>query len=129
MILDTVIRDLLREVIRGEVQPLREDLRTALEDLAKARAANESHADLLSVEEVATATKVTEATVRTWIRSGSLRASRPSAGEKPGRVYRISRADLDHFLAGANLPAAAADGDVKAEAARIVALASHRRTP
>jgi excisionase family DNA binding protein len=43
--------------------------------------------------------QVIPATVRTWIQSGALRASRPGNGAEPGRTYRIRRTDLDAFVA------------------------------
>ena len=62
--------------------------------------ANEPDADeLLTVDQVAHLLKVIPDTVRTWIQSGSLRASRPGTGTRPGRKYRVRRADLDAFVA------------------------------
>ena len=43
--------------------------------------------------------QVIPATVRTWIQSGALRASRPGNGAQPGRTYRVRRTDLDAFVA------------------------------
>jgi excisionase family DNA binding protein len=54
--------------------------------------------ELLTAEQVADFLKVTPDTVRGWIRSGALRASRPGNGKQPGRKYRIRRADLDVFV-------------------------------
>jgi excisionase family DNA binding protein len=48
---------------------------------------------LLTVEEVAQLLKVHENTVRIWLRSSQL------AGIRLGREWRITRADLDRFLA------------------------------
>ena len=45
--------------------------------------------ELLTVPEVAKELKYTEATVRTWIKQGKLRAIQPT-----GREYRVRRADL-----------------------------------
>jgi excisionase family DNA binding protein len=126
--LDTALRDLVREIIRDEIRPLQEQLRFVIEVAAKGRPANESaEGAYLTVEQVAATMNVTEATVRTWIKSGALTASRPSAGEKVGRVYRVCRADLDAFTAGARSPIAQEHEDIKAEAANIVTLATHRR--
>jgi excisionase family DNA binding protein len=83
--------------------------------------------DLLTVQQVAAALKVNQATVRTWINSGALRASRPGIANKPGRIFRVSRSDLDAFVAGANKPGPKREVDIKAEAARIVASLSRNR--
>jgi excisionase family DNA binding protein len=45
--------------------------------------------ELLTVPEVAKELKYTEATIRTWIKQGKLRAIRPT-----GREYRVRRSDL-----------------------------------
>lgn len=55
--------------------------------------------ELLTVDQVAPILKVIPDTVRSWIQSGTLRASRPGNGARPGRKYRIRRADLDAFVA------------------------------
>jgi excisionase family DNA binding protein len=55
--------------------------------------------ELLTVDQVAPLLKVIPDTVRSWIQSGTLRASRPGNGMRPGRKYRIRRADLDAFVA------------------------------
>jgi excisionase family DNA binding protein len=128
MNLDTALRDLVREIIRDEMRPLQEQLRLVIDISAKRRPANElAEAAFLTVEQVAATMKVTEATVRTWIKSGALTASRPSTGEKVGRVYRVCRSDLDAFIAGARSPIAQGHEDIKEEAANIVTLATHRR--
>ena len=62
--------------------------------------------ELLTVEQVAQLLKVIPDTVRTWIQSGALRASRPGNGARPGRKYRVRRGDVDAFVAGSlRLPA------------------------
>jgi len=61
---------------------------------------NEPNPDeLLTVEQVAHVFKVIPDTVRVWIQSGAPRASRPGNGMRPGRKYRVRRADLDAFVA------------------------------
>ena len=55
--------------------------------------------ELLTAEQVAQILKVKPDTVRSWIQAGSLRASRPGNGARPGRKYRVRRADLDAFIA------------------------------
>jgi excisionase family DNA binding protein len=124
MTLDATLRDLVREIVRDEIRPLIEELRVALDR----HPANEvTEATFLTVEQVAVTMKVTEATVRTWIKSGALTASRPSAGEKAGRVYRVCHSDLEAFIVGARSPLAHGQEDIKTEAASIVTLATHRR--
>ena len=128
MNLDTALRDLVREIIRDEIRPLQEQLRFVIELAGKGCPANESaEGAYLTVEQVAATMNVTEATVRTWIKSGALTASRPTAGEKVGRVYRVCRSDLHAFVAGGRSLIAQERGDIKAEAANIVTLATHRR--
>lgn len=48
--------------------------------------------ELLTVEYVADTLKVTEWTVREWCKAGKIKAT------KPGRAWRIRRADLVTFL-------------------------------
>jgi excisionase family DNA binding protein len=55
--------------------------------------------ELLTAEQVAEALKVKPDTVRSWIQSGSLSASRPGNGIRPGRKYRVRRSDMDAFVA------------------------------
>jgi excisionase family DNA binding protein len=128
MNLETSLRDLLREIIRDEIRPIQEQLRAAIDGAARKSPASEAdEAAFLTVEQVAATMKVTEATVRTWIKAGALRASRPSTGEKAGRVYRVRRSDLDAFIVGVRSPIEQATEDYRAEAANIVTLATHRR--
>jgi excisionase family DNA binding protein len=49
--------------------------------------------ELLTVPEIAKELKYTEATVRTWIKQGKLRAIRAT-----GREYRVRRSDLDAMI-------------------------------
>ena len=87
--------DLLRDV-RDELRRLRQEIREAA---ARSVPRSGSDADgLLTVEQVAGELQVIPATVRTWIQSGALRASRPGRGGQPGRTYRIRRADLEAFV-------------------------------
>lgn len=59
---------------------------------------------LLTVHETAAQLKVKESTIRTWIRSGKLRAI------KFGREWRVTIVDLERFLnENANFAAAAGD--------------------
>jgi excisionase family DNA binding protein len=53
----------------------------------------------MTVGQVAETVKVAATTVRMWIHSGKLRASRPGIGRGQGRTFRISRANLKEFVA------------------------------
>jgi len=92
----TALLDLLRDV-RDELRYLRQELRDSMRP-ADPRAGSESD-ELLTVEQVAGELKVIPPTVRAWIQSGALNASRPGNGKKPGRKYRVRRADLEAFVA------------------------------
>ena len=127
MTLDTTIRDLLREVVRSEIQPLREELRAVTETIRGERTGRDSRGgDFLTVEEVAAALKVSRGTVRTWITAGALRANRPGVAGRTGRVYRIARSELDSFLS-TKQSAPQDDVDIKAEVDRIVAKEARKR--
>lgn len=127
MSLETAIRDLVREVVRDEIRPLREELRAVAKAVRAQKAARDSSGgEFLTVEEVAAKVKVNKGTVRSWIQSGKLRASRPGSAGRVGRVYRISRPDLESVLAAAQ-SAPEDDVDIKAEAARIVAELARKR--
>lgn len=53
--------------------------------------------ELLTVHEIAQATRVDDTTVRRWIKSGALEAvSLPHVGKR--QAYRIKRATLDNLL-------------------------------
>jgi excisionase family DNA binding protein len=91
----TTLLGLLRD-IRDELRYLRQDVREEMQsNLRDVPEADE----LLSVEQVAAELQVIPPTVRTWIQSGALSASRPGNGKKPGRKYRVRRADLEAFVA------------------------------
>ena len=98
------IEEALREIVRDEV---RKELRHHREEMLVAARANdrpppESEPDpdeLLTVEQVAHLLKVIPDTIRSWIQSGALKASRPGNGTRPGRKYRVRRSDLDAFVA------------------------------
>jgi excisionase family DNA binding protein len=128
MTLDTAIRELVRELVRDELRPIRDELRAISNALQVGRSSSDARrADFLTVEQVAATMKVTQSTVRTWIKSGALRASRPTNTDKLGRIFRVSRSDLDTFVDGATKPGPKREIDIKAEAARIVASLSRNR--
>lgn len=79
-----------------------EDLEPLRRELAELRAlvADRAVGDVLSSEEAAAIAKVTPKTVRAWVESGALPAS------KRGRRLAIRRADLETYLAGGTTPAA-----------------------
>jgi len=88
--------DLLRDV-RDELRYLRHELRDSARQRGP-RAGLEGD-DLLTVEQVASELQVMPPTVRAWIKSGALPASRPGNGKRPGRKYRVRRTDLQEFVA------------------------------
>ena len=60
---------------------------------------NNGHSELLSVQEVATRLRVSEATVRRWIKVGTLEAiTLPHPGTR--ETYRVRQSTLDALLAG-----------------------------
>jgi excisionase family DNA binding protein len=92
----TALLDLLRDV-RDELRYLRQDLRESMRQPGP-RPGSEAD-ELLTVDQVASELQVIPPTVRAWIQSRALRASRPGDGKKPGRKYRVRRADLEAFVA------------------------------
>lgn len=98
--IEAALRELLRDVVRDELRHLREEMLDAIRAHGSPPPKNEPNSEeLLTVEQVAQLLKVIPDTVRTWIQSGALRASRPGNGTRPGRKYRVRRADLDAFVA------------------------------
>jgi excisionase family DNA binding protein len=99
--IEAALRDLVRDVVRDEFQYLREEVLGWLRAReAPASPVRESASDeLLTVAQVADALQVVPGTVRSWIQSGALNASRPGNGAQVGRTYRVRRADLDAFVA------------------------------
>lgn len=79
-----------------------EDLEPLRREVAELRALIEGRAvgDVLSTAQAAALAGVTPKTVRTWVETGALRASRR------GRAIAIRRADLSAYLAGDRQPAA-----------------------
>jgi excisionase family DNA binding protein len=99
--------DLLRD-IRDELRYLRQEIREAAR---RPTAPSQPERDeLLTVGQVAEELQVIPDTVRTWIQSGALRASRPGRGDEPGRKYRVRRADLKAFVEAMRCRAAPAEG-------------------
>lgn len=103
--LDTLVRDVVQAILRDELPPaLREALRSVLGEFRLPVAANvgsrssgASAPDALhTVREVALELKVTEPTVREWIKSGELPARR-LGGRGQKRLLRITRENLDEF--------------------------------
>ncbi len=88
--------DVLRD-IRDELRYLRQDVRNGVHGPAPRGTSDVD--ELLSVEQVAAELKVIPPTVRAWIQSGALPASRPGNGKTPGRKYRVRRTDLEGFVA------------------------------
>ena len=84
--LEEGLRALVRDEVRGVV---REELQLVVEDRG-ARNGNDAY---LSIAKAAHVADVAPGTVRTWIRSGRIESRRA------GRVLRVSRAELERFLA------------------------------
>jgi excisionase family DNA binding protein len=105
--IEAALRELLRDVIRDELRHLREEMFEAIRAHDSPPPKNEPNLEeRLTVEQVAQTLKVIPDTVRAWIQSGALRASRPGNGTRPGRKYRVRRGDLDAFVAASQrLPA------------------------
>lgn len=83
--------DEIRTIVREEIRAALADLRTALTEQPRSPAAD----PLLTVAEVAARVgHVEPETVREWIHSGKLVATRPG-----GRRYAVSPDDLARFLA------------------------------
>ena len=99
--IEAALRDILRDVVRDELRYLREDILGWIQaHETPAPPVNDSSSDeLLTVAQVASALQIVPGTVRGWIQSGALKASRPGNGAQPGRKYRVRRADLDAFVA------------------------------
>ena len=98
--IEAALRELLRDVVSDELRHFREEMLEAIRVHDRPPPKNEpSPEELLTVEQVAQLLKVIPDTVRTWIQSGALRASRPGNGARPGRKYRVRRGDLDAFVA------------------------------
>jgi excisionase family DNA binding protein len=93
------LRELVGDEVRKELRHHREEMLEALRPQGPPPPKNEPDPDeLLTAEQVAGLLKVKPDTVRSWIQSGSLMASRPGNGTRPGRKYRVRRADLDTFV-------------------------------
>ena len=79
------LRELVRDEVRKELRHHREEMLEALRLHGTPPPKNEPDSDeLLTVEQVAQTLKVIPDTVRTWIQSGALTASRPGNGTRPG---------------------------------------------
>ena len=127
----TAVLDEIRVMGREELRSAQPLLLQAITELARQPSTAVTNADeQLTVEEAAEAMHVIPATVRMWIRQGNLRASRPpGVSGRPGRVYRIARADLKEFIEATqrNVQPGGSEAELRAEAARIVAIDTHRR--
>jgi excisionase family DNA binding protein len=112
--IEAALRDLLRDVVRDELRYLREEIIGWIQAKeTPAPPVNESSSDeLLTVAQVASVLQIVPGTVRTWIQSGVLKASRPGNGSQLGRTYRVRRGDLDTFVAASERRLASSGGQV-----------------
>ena len=125
--IEAALRELVRDVVRDELRYLREDMLDAIRGHNGPPPKEEPNPEeLLTVEQVAQLLKVIPDTVRTWIQSGALRASRPGDGTRPGRKYRVRRGDLDAFIAASERAPARPEVVAMAESEGTSAGLSHR---
>jgi excisionase family DNA binding protein len=125
--IEAALRELVRDVVRDELRHLREDMLDAIRAHHGPPPKEEPNPEeLLTVEQVAQMLKVIPDTVRTWIQSGALRASRPGDGTRPGRKYRVRRADLDAFIAASERAPARPEVGAAAESEGTSAGVAHR---
>jgi excisionase family DNA binding protein len=115
--IEEALREIVRDEVRKELRHHREEMLVAVRAYDRPPAKTEPDPDeLLTVEQVAHLLKVIPDTVRGWIQSGTLRASRPGNGTRPGRTYRVRRADLDAFVASSQRPPGSLETSQKAPA-------------
>jgi excisionase family DNA binding protein len=117
----------IQQIVREELRSVHLLLQSIADSARRPAAAPPSPNEFLTVDQAAESVNVTPATVRSWIHSGKLHAIRPSAGNRPGRTYRIARGALAQFLAGAEQPAPEREVDIPTEAARIVEIVARKR--
>jgi excisionase family DNA binding protein len=111
MTLDLALRDLVRDVLRGELRAiLQEELRATRPDPPATKVTK----DYLTVREAAEVASKKEPTIREWIKRGLLHASRPAGG----REYLIRQTDLIRCIGG--LTAVPDAVDVESEALKVV---------
>lgn len=101
--IEAVVRELVRDAV---AEALREQ---AVRESPPLRNSGEVY---ISVAKAARTVDVAPGTVRAWIRSGRLEAKRA------GRVLRISRAELERFIAGA--PGKAQQVETQRRAAKLL---------
>jgi excisionase family DNA binding protein len=112
--IEAALRDILRDVVRDELRYLREEILGWIQAKeTPAPPVKESSSDeLLTVAQVASALQIVPGTVRSWIQSGALKASRPGNGTQLGRTYRVRRADLDALVAASEGRLASSGGEI-----------------
>ena len=118
--------DLLRD-IRDELRYLRQEIREA--GRRPTAPSQPERDELLTVGQVAEELQVIPDTVRTWIQSGALRASRPGRGDEPGRKYRVRRADLKAFVEAMRCRLRQPRAAIAARPGRVATEVAQRRLP
>jgi excisionase family DNA binding protein len=119
----------VQRIVRDELQAVHTQLEAIAGAVRQLSTAAVNPDDLMTVGQVAEIAKVAATTVRMWIHSGKLRASRPGIGRGPGRTFRISRADLEEFVASVQERVPESEADTRKVAAKIVeSVARHRKT-
>lgn len=103
---DQLLRHLVSDAVRST---LREELAALAPDHAAVRNASDVY---LSVAKAARVADVAPGTIRAWIRADRL------AARRAGRVLRVSRAELERFLAGA--PDRRQQAETRARASRLL---------
>ena len=109
----TTIDELVRVAVRGELEPLREELRRML----SASAAGRDAAEYITVQEAADFAKVNPCTIREWFKRGRL----PRHAQ--GRIVRVRR---DELHAAMNAPNAVKSSP-ELQAVAILRRANQRR--
>ena len=132
--LEELLREVVQETLRKEVHvAVREAIARVLPEMLSHSGANDGASgamtqpgSLLTVREVAVELKVTEPTVREWIKSGDLLAQR-LGGRGQKRLLRVRRGDIDAFRLGRDGRGAFVVGSLDEQAKNILSAAREKR--